>query len=177
MILTVKCFSVCLCQHGTVCALLNFSALPNVSAHANDVVDGVLHDHGVLLSFERVPLLNVRFVNFWFLYPSLFSQRSTQPSKNCLVIGLATPFLVHLREMVAHHSDLFGNSKLYEWLNDLAAFFSSHLSVLFLCTCQSAKPHLQTTIISLNIDVAAFVIFNDLRCASDFFQLSRFKCF
>ena len=74
------------------------SALPNVSAHVNDLVDGILHDHGVLLTFDRVLLSNVRFVNIWFLSPSMFSQRSTQPSKNCLVIGSATPFLVHLRK-------------------------------------------------------------------------------
>ena len=45
--------------------LLNFSVFPNVSVYRIDVVDGVLHDHRVLLSFERpsfaVLLLNARF--------------------------------------------------------------------------------------------------------------------
>ena len=44
---------VLLYRHGDVCALLNFSAVPNVPVHVIDVVDGMLHDHRVLLSFER----------------------------------------------------------------------------------------------------------------------------
>ena len=54
---------VLLYRQSDVRALPNFQLSQNVSVRVIDVVDGILHDHRVLLSFERpshaVLLLNV----------------------------------------------------------------------------------------------------------------------
>ena len=198
-IFTARWYSVC-CFTGIATLallLLNFSVFPNVSVYRIDVVDGVLHDHRVLLSSERpsfaVLLLNARLWTFDSCILRL-SKRSTQPSEN-LVFGdwVADAFPCASSEIVAHHfqtcpifwcamvpapSNLFGNSKLYEWLNDLAAFINCHSSVLFWEGCQSAKflstsaencsqPATFGTIITLSIDFAAFVFSDDLRGAGD----------
>ena len=78
-------------------------------------------------------------INIWFLYPWSFSQRSTQPSKTSFVwwlgrrllswciVGHGRASLPTVSDLLVCHalasSDMFDNSKLYEWLNDLGALW------------------------------------------------------
>ena len=69
-----------------------------MSVHVIDVVNGILHDHRVILSFERPsfavllksPSVDEHLIPVCFV----FLGDQTHPSKKafCLVIGSATPF-------------------------------------------------------------------------------------
>ena len=188
-------------RRGRRSRFASFSDLPNVSVHLLDVMVDILHDHRVLFSFERpsfaVLLLNVRWWTFWFLNVSSSSQRSRHPSYTILflVIGLATPLLVHLLKV-----DLLDvpwcwprrtcsviRSCTSDWM--IWQPFSIVSWAFFSCTAvnpPSLFPHLQknfsqsasvATRSTLNVDFAACVFFDDLCCARDGSQLSSFTCF
>ena len=142
MILTAKWFLVCLYQHGDVCALLN------VQPSRMSLLTLMTWLMAFCIITEFFPHSSVFF--FWMSVLWTFDSCILHffPAIHATFEKLfgdwvGDSFPRASAEMVAHHSDLFGNSKLHEWLNDLAAFFSSHLSVLFLSCCQSANPHLQ----------------------------------
>ena len=137
----------------------------------------------------------------WFVYASFYPSDQLSLRNRSIVWWLGRRFCAS-SEMVAHQSpmylifwcamvlaslDLFCNSKLYEWLNELAAVLICNLSVLFLYGCPSAKL-LSTsaeicspsasfgTTSTLSVDFAASFFFDDLFCAWDCSQLSRFYC-
>ena len=136
----------------------------------------------------------------WFVYASFYSSDQLRLRNRSIVWWLGRRFCAS-SEMVAHQSpiylifwcamalvslDLFRNSKLYEWLNELAAVLICNL-ILFLYGCPSAKllstsaeicsPSASSgTTCTLSVDFAASFFFDDLFCARDCSQLSRFYC-
>ena len=144
MIWTAKWFLVCLYRHCDVCALLNvqpsrmslltlmtwlmaFSMITEFFSHSIVFFFPMsvlwTFDSCLLQCFPSDPRNLQKIV--WWLGLRLLS--------SCICgNGRESFWLVWWHEV-----------ELFEWVNDLAAFLSSHSSVLFLCTCQSAKPHLQ----------------------------------
>ena len=157
--------------------------------------------HSSVPSFAVFFFFECSLMNMWSVYASFYPSDQLSLRNRSIVWWLGRRFCAS-SEMVAHQSpiylifwcamalaplDLFGNSKLYEWLNELAAVLICNLSVLFLYGCPSAKL-LSTsaeicspsasfgTTSTLSVDFAASFFFDDLCCARDCSQLSRFYC-